>query len=250
MDKDEVGLSRFKDLANRCYQKNIYTYTDFLSLADVALFMEHERDFSFVPSTMYGGMEDAERVMIRFGSEEMLGYDEEFPITTLCIKPLQSKFADDLSHRDFLGSLMNLGIERDVLGDILINEKSAYIFCEDKVADYIIDSLSRVKHTSVMITRVDELPDIMKKEPVETSVQIPSERIDALVAKVYHVSREDSISLFREKKVFVNGRLMENNSGSVKPGDSITVRGFGKFNYKGMTGLSKKGKVNAIIEKY
>lgn len=250
MDKDEVGLSRFKDLANRCYQKNIYTYTDFLSLADVALFMEHERDFSFVPSTMYGGMEEAERVMIRFGSEEMLGYDEEFPITTLCIKPLQSKFADDLSHRDFLGSLMNLGIERDVLGDILINEKSAYIFCEDKVADYIIDSLSRVKHTSVMITRVDELPDIMKKEPVETSVQIPSERIDALVAKVYHISREDAISLFREKKVFVNGRLMENNSGSVKLGDSITVRGFGKFNYKGMTGLSKKGKVNAIIEKY
>lgn len=250
MDRDELGLSRFKDLANRCYQKNIYTYTDFLSLADVALFMEHERDFSFVPATLYGGMEDSERVMIRFGSEEQLGYDEEFPIATICIKPLQNKFADDLSHRDFLGSLMNLGIERDVLGDILINEKSAYIFCMDKVADYIIDSLSRVKHTSVMVTRVSEIPDIMKKEPVEMSLQIPSERIDAIVAKVYHVSREDAISLFREKKVFVNGRLMENNSGSVKNGDSITVRGFGKFNYKGMTGLSKKGKVNAIIEKY
>ena len=101
-----------------------------------------------------------------------------------------------------------------------------------------------------MITREEALPDIMKKEPVETSVQIPSERIDALVAKVYHISREDSISLFREKRVFVNGRIMENNSGSIKPGDSVTVRRFGKFNYKGMTGLSKKGKVNAIIEKY
>lgn len=250
MDRDELGVSRLKDLANRCYQKNIYTYTDFLSLADIALFMENERELSFVKATLFGGMEDSERVIIRFGSEEQLGYDEDFPITILCIKPLQSKFADDLSHRDFLGALMNLGLERDVLGDILLNEKSAYLFCEDKVADYIIDNLTRVKHTSVMITKEDSVPDIMKKEPIETSVQIPSERIDALVAKVYHISRDDSVSLFREKRVFVNGRIMENNSGSVKPGDSITVRGFGKFNYKGMTGLSKKGKVNAIIEKY
>lgn len=250
MEKDDLELSRFRDLANRAYQKNIYTYTDFLSLADLAVFMEHERDFGFISHEINGGYEEAERVMVRFGSEDELGYEEAYPITLLRIAPLQSKFADDLTHRDFLGSLMNLGIERDVLGDILINEKCAYLFCKESVADYIIDSLSRVKHTSVMITREEALPDIMKKEPVETSVQIPSERIDALVAKVYHISREDSISLFREKRVFVNGRIIENNSGAIKPGDSVTVRGFGKFNYKGMTGLSKKGKVNAIIEKY
>lgn len=250
MDKDELELSRLKDLANRCYQKNIYTYTDFLSLADLSLFMANSKDFSFVKWTIYGGYEDAERVVVRFGDYDSLGYEEDFPIAILSIKPLQNKFADELTHRDFLGSLMNLGIERDALGDILINEKSAYLFCEEKVADYIIDNLSRVKHTSVMLKREVSLPDIMKKEPVEMSVQIPSERIDALVAKVYHISREDSITLFREKRIFVNGRIMENNSGSVKPGDSITVRGYGKFNYKGMTGLSKKGKVNAVIERY
>ena len=101
--------------------------------------MEHERDFNFISYEISGGYEDAERVIVRFGSEDELGYEEAYPITLLRIAPLQSKFADDLTHRDFLGSLMNLGIERDVLGDLLINEKCAYLFCKESVADYIID---------------------------------------------------------------------------------------------------------------
>ena len=75
--------------------------------------------------------------MLRFGSEETLGYEEAFPISCVVIRPSAPKFAEELTHRDFLGALMNLGIERDVLGDIIVRGAVGYVFCEDAMADYL-----------------------------------------------------------------------------------------------------------------
>ena len=87
------------------------------------------------------GTEGCERQMLRFGSEETLGYEEAFPISCVVIRPSAPKFAEELTHRDFLGALMNLGIERDVLGDIIVRDAVGYVFCEDAMAD-----LSGKKH--------------------------------------------------------------------------------------------------------
>ena len=188
--------------------------------------------------------------MIRFGDESVLGYKEEFPICLLRISPLMHKFADDLSHRDFLGALMHLGIEREGLGDMQVSDKEAYLFCKESMSEYICENLNKVKHTSVHVEEVSELPDSLIRREEEVLVQLPSERIDAIIAKLYHVSRDESIVLFREKKVFRNGRLIENNSAVVKADDVISVRGYGKFCYKGVAGISKKGKLNATVHKY
>ena len=99
--------------------------------------------------------------MIRFGSEDTTGYDLPFPITILQITPLMDKFSDELSHRDVLGSLMNLGIEREMTGDIIMKASSrsgirntAYVFCVSSIADYISENLTRIKHTSVRVSHV------------------------------------------------------------------------------------------------
>lgn len=243
-------LNRFRDLADRCYQKNIYTYTGFLSIADISDFHLIEKEFSHVPYELFGGYDLRERMILRFGSEESLGYSEDFPITILEISPLMNKFADELNHRDFLGALMNLGIERDVIGDIIVESPKAYVFVLNSIVEYIIENLTRIKHTSVMVKKVEELPKVAVKEPRMETIQIPSERVDVIISKVYKLSREASIQLFREGKVFVEGRLCENNSKILKPGENITVRGFGKFTYIGYNSLSRKGKINAEVEIY
>lgn len=240
-------LNRFRDLADRCYQKNVYTYTGFLSIADISDFHLIEKEFSHVPYELFGGYDLSERMILRFGSEESLGYSEDFPITILEISPLMNKFADELNHRDFLGALMNLGIERDVIGDIIVESPKAYVFVLNSIVEYIIENLTRIKHTSVMVKKVEELPKVAVKEPRMETIQIPSERVDVIISKVYKLSREASIQLFREGKVFVEGRLCENNSKILKPNENITVRGFGKFTYIGYTSLSRKGKINAEI---
>lgn len=250
MEENELLKKRFRELAQKCYQNNQYTFTGFLGLADAACFYEIERELSYVPHTVWGGSELAERVMIRFGSEELLGYEEPFPIVCLKISPLAEKFADALTHRDYLGALMNLGIERDTLGDILLREKTAWLFCTGSMAEYIKENLTRVKHTTVMCEEAEEAPALTEKDIQEMQIQIASARIDGVVAKVYRLSRSEAVELFRQKKIFVGGRLCENNSQLLKAGETVSVRGYGKFEFAGETGISKKGKLNARIYCY
>lgn len=247
METEELLKKRFRELGEKCYQKGQYTFTGFLSPSDMACFYEIERELSYVPYTVWGGSELCDRVMLRFGSEEELGYAEEFPITCIQVRPLILKFADHLTHRDFLGALMNLGIERSTLGDILLVENTAYIFCMTNMAEFIMENLSKVKHTSVLCERAEAVPALNDKDRQEVKIQISSERTDAVVSKVYRLSRSEALEFFRQKKVFVNGRLCENNSQLLKNGDIISVRGYGKFEYSGGQSISKKGKINAAV---
>lgn len=251
MSEEETLLkNRMKDLADRCYNDNRYTFTNFLSLADQSCFYEIEREVNFVKTKLWGGTDRAERVLLRFGSEEQLGYEEEFPIVCFKIEPLMGKFSDELSHRDYLGALMNLGIEREVLGDIFILEKSAILFCLENMADYISENLTRVKHTSVKLSRLKECPELEANKGEIKNIQVASERIDGIISRAFNLSRSDSIRFFQEKRVFINGRVCENNSKQVKAGDRITLRGKGKLDYLGSKGTTKKGKISADIVIY
>lgn len=248
--EEEEFKRRMLDLADRCYQSNVYTFSGFLSPADQALIYEMEKELAFVPWTLSGGGEDCERKMIRFGSAELLGYEEPFPISCLIIRPLVQKFADALSHRDFLGSLMNLGIERDVLGDIIVRDNTGYVFCEDKMAEYLSGHLDKVKHTSVLCEITKECPAQARPDLLEEEFIVSSNRCDAIVAKVFRLSRSQSIELFRSKKVFVGGRQYENNSGVLKEGDVVSARGFGKFVFDGFLHETKKGRLCIRIKRY
>ncbi len=247
MESEELLWKRLKDLAEKCYRSNVYTFSSFLSMAELDFFYRMKKELSHVDYTLFGGHEDSERQMIRFGSEEMLGYTEEFPIVCIEAAPILQKFADELTHRDFLGALMNLGIERTTLGDIIIYENTGYIFCTAVIAPFILDSLEQVKHTHIKC-RIAEAPQEVTEPEIEVrKIQASSERIDGVVAKVCQLSRGDSLELFRQKKIFLNGIQFENNSILLKPEDVITVRGFGKFTYMGFDSISKKGKKNIII---
>ena len=250
IEEEELFKKPLKELAEKAWQNNIYTFTGFLGLSDLSCYYEMERELSFVPATIFGGYEDAERVMLRFGSQEVFGYEEAFPITCLKIRPLMQKFADDLSHRDFLGALMNLGIERSTLGDIILKDNVGYLFCLRSIAPFILGNLCKIKHTSILCEETSEIPVQREEDLTELRIQIASERIDGVISKVYKLSRSEGAELFRQKKIFVNGRLCENNSRMLKPKDKVSVRGYGKFIYTEKQGVSKKGKLNAAVLVY
>lgn len=238
---------RFLELGEKSYNQNIYTFTGFLGMSEQEVFWQAAQAMKHVPFTLWGGSEGCERQMVRFGSAEEFGYEEEFPIVCICIRPLLEKFADNLTHRDFLGALMNLGIERSTLGDIYVKQKTGYLFCVDKIADYIVENLDKIKHTNVKCTVLEQVPEVVAGEAVEEEHLTASERIDGIVAKLYNISRNQSLELFRGKKVFVNGRVYENNSGSLKSGDVVSVRGYGKFTYAGISQETRKGKLRIKV---
>ena len=239
--------NHIKELANKSYAQNIYLFTDFLGLSEQDAFWQMESELPAHSYRLWGGRDNADRVMIRFGNPEEFGYEVEYPITCIHISPVNQKFADDLTHRDFLGALMNLGVERSTLGDIVVGDKQAYLFCVETMAEFLCQNLSQVKHTSVTCTIANEMQALKEEEPKRELLQVVSPRVDALIAKTYKMPREDSLELFRTGKVFVNGRCCENNARMVKPGETVNARGYGKFTYLGEKSETKKGKLNVEV---
>ena len=152
--------NRFRDLAEKSFRQGIYTFTGFLGLSEQDVFWQEAGKLSHAGYRLEGGCQAADRVVVRFGSPEELGYGVPFPIVCVHIRPLAQKFADDLSHRDFLGALMNLGIERSTIGDIKVGEREAYLFCLDSIAGFICENLSQVRHTHVKCSLTESPADI------------------------------------------------------------------------------------------
>ena len=125
-----------------------------------------------------------------------------------------------------------------------------YLFAKDDIAAYIADSLTKIKHTDVKVTLGAVLPEGELYKTERIKIQLLGERIDAAVAKVFNLSRDDSLSYFKKRLVFVGGKLCENNSYTPKENDVISVRGLGRFVYLGASGSTKKGRTVIEIDKF
>ena len=250
MNEDcELLRKRFLELSRKSESAGIYCFSDFLGLSELATFGEIKTKLT-CKYTLFGGTSGTERVMVRFGDENEIGYGCDFPITCLRVAPKNAKFADKLTHRDFLGSILNLGIERSMLGDIAILDNVGYVFAKDTIAKYIAEELSRIKHTDVTVSIADTLPEGELFKTELRRIQANGERVDALIAKVFNLSRDDSSALFKRKLVFVDGRQIESSSYCPKEGETVSVRGYGRFIYRGYDSLSRKGKKNITVELY
>lgn len=249
-ERPEQMQKRFLELAERAYQNCTYTFTPFLGLQEQSVFHGMERMLSHVPWEAFGGVEGCERKMVRFGSEELCGYEQPFPIACVAVRPCSAKFAEPLSHRDFLGALMGLGVERDTLGDIVVCEGEAFVFAAERIAPFLVEQLCEVRRTRVRCSIAETLPEGALFHTEARAVQVASIRADALCAHVWKLSRGDSLALFQAGRVFINGRLCENGAAAPREGDMISVRGYGRFRYCGVLGTTKKGRCNASVEVY
>lgn len=250
-DKDLQQMKkRLLELAKRSYNQNVYTFTPFLGLSEQQVYHEISGQLSYAGCSMDGGSPLCERKMIRFGDEESLGYVETYPILCLRIEPVNVKFAESLTHRDYLGAIMNLGIERDTVGDIFVQGKEAYLFCQESIASYLTEHLSQVRRTRVKCS-VSDIPKQLAAPSLESvTVSVSSPRIDGVISKLYNIARSQSQELLGAGRVFINGRLMENGSYLLKAEDAVTVRGFGRFIYTGEQGETRRGKQRICVEVY
>ena len=236
---------RFQELADRSNAKGYATYSDFLGLAEISDFFAVR--FS-VSTNLWGGYENAERCVACFGDREYFADKSDYPIKCILIKPVNQKFADTLSHRDFLGSLMGLGIRREVLGDIIISENKGYLFCLETIADYIVENLTQVKHTTVKCELTDNIPTDVLPQPEKHEIIVSSERLDVIVSTICKMSRSQVLPIFHTEKVFVNGVVKTSPSTTLNVGDKVSVRGFGRFIYKGVLRRTKKERLVISVD--
>ncbi len=239
---------RFAELSDRAGSRGIYFFSGFLTMAELGALQSMRRKLGSFST--FGGYEGAERQIACFGSEEELGYPPEFPISCVEISPKSAKFSEALTHRDFLGAVMSLGIVREKLGDIVIKDGSGYLFCLDTSARYIAENLESVRRTSVKCRVLLELPALLAAEPQHLEVNTASQRVDALVAAVYGLSRTAAAKLFEEKLVYVNSLECSSPGRLLEQGDVVSVRHRGRFRFCGVQRVTKKGRLFAAIDKY
>lgn len=246
---DHQIRKRMMELAEKAETQRCTVFSDFLNIAELAAFHTIPKgNFANLDVSLYGGAEDCERQMIRFARRDIDA--EPFPVVYIQIKPSHPKFAQALSHRDVLGALMSLGFERRLIGDIFIRENEIYVICQEHIASYICESLREIRNTAVRCAVVREIPDGTGVHLSRLMVQASSERVDAVSAKVFGLSRGDSQKLFSAGLVLVNGKVSENSSYLLKPDDLISIRGKGRFRFRCIQNYSKKGKANIAVDVY
>ena len=238
---------RFEDLASRSNERGYCMYSDFLGVSEISEL--YCCRFS-VSAALWGGYDGAERSVACFGDREYFEDNKDYPIKCVMISPVNQKFADDLTHRDFLGSLMGLGIRREVLGDIIISENCGYLFCLDTIADYILENLTQVRRTTVECRITEEIPQNVLPQPKNMEFIVSSERLDVIVSAVYNLSRSKVLPYFEHEGVFINGKTEIKPSAVADVGDKISVRGFGRFIYNGVLRHTKKDRLVISIDIY
>ncbi len=247
MEGDREFLKkRFKEQSVRAERTGRTSYLGFLTGAEAGLIREMTECGEIRNASLYGGCPDAERCLVRFAGDDG---DEDWPIACILIRPRSEKYAEDLSHRDLLGALMSLGVEREVLGDVRIRDKKCWCFCRREMADVVL-SLDGVRHTPVRCEAAADPGTVPPLEFTTERIHAAGERIDAVVSEVCRLSRAAAAELCRGEKVFVNGCVQTDPSKKLKEGDVFSVRGHGKFRYNGMKGVSKKGRPILEIDRY
>jgi len=253
LNKEEsIVLKHLLDLANAAYGRGICIFSDFLNLNEQNIFLSIKQELPMIKYFSYGGFQDAERKILCFCGDERLQNQDEvyFPITCIKIVALNQKFSDCLTHRDFLGAVLNLGIDRSKVGDIIINENEGYLFCSNAISGFISEQLVKIKHTFISTTIIDKHDFVYKPKYQEVSGTVTSVRLDSILSVAFHISRSSLTGLIEGGKVFVNSKEILSNSYSLKENDVVSVRGLGKFIYVGTTYQTKKGRYSVKILLY
>lgn len=234
---------RLGELAERSYMQGRTVCSDFLGLSELSeLLNMHIRE----EYTLWGGYENAERVIAVFGK-----CDDKSSLPVKCVKiaPVNPKFAENLTHRDFLGALISLGIRREKLGDIIVENNEGYLFCLDTVADFIVSELKKIRHTSVSCSVSAEIPKITQSVR-DMEIIVSSLRADVLICSVFSLSRNEAMPYFERERVFINGKTAKSPSQIIQEGDKITVRGKGRFEFSAPLRKTKKDRIVALIKLY
>ena len=250
MEKEEqLFRKRVQELAEICFCRDVPANTDFLTLNEQTIFQSISGGLPPVRFVLSGGLALSERKVVCF----LPSYEEELwdpPFECLNIAPVNKKFAEGLSHRDFLGAVMSLGIERSMIGDIFLQEGEAYVFVMKKMSRYLAETLTSVRHTTVRVSVCRDVDECLKPEFEEICGTVSSIRLDSIVALCGRLSRTKAAAYIEGGKVSVNGQPALAPSRTVKEGELLSIRGVGKFLFSGAGGQTKKGRTVVALLKY
>lgn len=243
--QDSEWLSRCEDFEQSVLKYKSVRFSHFVSPHELAVFSTHYRLSPDVTFMAWGGSSDAERVILGFFPDFLTPDASDFPIT-----PLKISNVGGMNHRDVLGSVLGLGIKREMVGDIYFDGDCAVIMCENTARDFVLYNLKTVGRKNVEVEEVTLCEFSLKHNFKMSNVIVASLRLDAVVAAAAKMSRGDASKLISQDLVNVNFIVANNPDKKLSEGDVISIRHHGRFVIESIAGETRKGRTVLEIKKY
>lgn len=253
--EEKTLLSFIIDKINFVVNRNKIEYTNFLSLYQINLVETFLKKINFENYILWGGYENAERKVLILYPEKLNGTMVEKNYNKIMgiirIRLCETDFGKYM-HRNYLGGIVKLGIKREKIGDILVEKEGADIIILNEVMDFLIQEISMLKRFEKAEISKEKLEDINFSEVKieETKIIVSSLRLDNFVSNLAKTSRNKALDILKSERVFINGKLETKSSKSIKEGDTITIRGKGRFVVKSFDGTTRSGRNIVSVSKF
>ncbi|MCQ4086096.1 RNA-binding protein [Saccharibacillus sp. JS10] len=224
--------------------------TDFLDPRQLQLLTMLANSEPDVTIRLDGGGSGAERCRALIAPDYRDLDDEDTKLAVLSITPADSKFTE-LSHGDYMGSVLGLGMKRSKIGDIHPREDGCHIVVAAEIADFLHVELRQVHRVSVFteIIPIDQLQS-SESELAEMELTVASPRLDGIASDVYRISRAKILAPIKAGRCRVNWKVEEDPSKTLRAGDTVSLQGFGRFRVLEVGDLTKKGRYRVRVGKF
>lgn len=237
----EVFISKMEDVIKHFQTQNRSYMTYFLTIPEQNILK------AMLPKNMNvyfdGGYNNAERKIACFISD----YDD-FYSDCVCLHAHYSSKFKKIKHSDILGSLLHTGIDRNVLGDLIVQDDDIYVFCKDRIAQYLIDNCTFIAKIHVQFNYCLDFK-IQKKNTQPITILSSSLRLDSIVAQLAHCSRSEAMKKIHAGLVKVNDVVLEQNV-QLCNNDFVSIRKTGRFHFVDVVSNTKKGRLVLLFDQY
>ncbi|MBQ4340720.1 MAG: RNA-binding protein [Firmicutes bacterium] len=248
MDEDKLLIAGIEDKREQCEERYMITNTAFLDVRQRSVAEIHLKKCTAKNWVFRGGYPQAERCILMF-LPEYVDEDEAGPLSAVRINKPQK--AGDLSHRDYLGALMGLGIKRECIGDILVRSGGADIIVLEEICDYILLNFSKAGRVYLEAEKISlneiRVPEQKFREKIDT---VASLRLDNIISSAFNVPRTTAAAAIKSGLIFVGNIQTEKADLQIKEGDVIAYRGKGKCCLAEIGGKSRKDRQYIRINIY
>ncbi len=244
MQADRECERRMAELAQRAAKTGIAQRTWFLTPAqrEQAEICARQAGVSLFA---WGGVEDAERQVVTFADEDWI---PDWPV--MCLNITWRAQYGALEHRDLLGAILSLGMDREKLGDIFVKEGAATVFALADMARYLEANLDRAGNVPVQVRLLEEAPSVAQQEGTQMRSTVASTRLDALLGVAFRLSRGRAAELVSAGRVQVDFRPELRPDLKIAEGTTISVRGLGRAKVAEIGGRTKKDRISVTMLRF
>lgn len=253
--EEKIILAKLNDKIRLCKTKNKLVNTEFLNMYQENIIRKELERIKAKNYTLTGGYSEAESKILIMYPEKITEEMAKENITSI-IKVIKIQLPNEqkgkYQHRDYLGTIMQFGLERERIGDIIVYEDEAYVIVLSENAQYIKDSLQTTKKFKKSKIEIIDIVEMKVKKPEfeEIKISVSSQRLDNFISEICKISRSETTRLIASELVSINCKIGTKQTKTVEIGDILIIRGKGKFIVSDFLDINRKGKQVVIVKKY